>query len=270
LDLSDELWASSVAMESFQSDVENIIVALQSNRSLYTINISKNILAAIGESDQRRLFCLLGNLPSLQHLSINGGAESPTALHTRALADAFSETSNGIKLMKLSGFKISSRSEVEQLARGLRARVGSLGTLWLNGIELDVKDETGFLDPILLALAPAHHGEPRGQLSSFSLSCVEAALNGASVVSPGALGAFFSEERPRSMRTFRLNNLGLNDRHCEVMAHELARDDALLRPIGDLDLTGNPSIGQQGYAALLGLSAHYMYLSHECYPSRKH
>jgi hypothetical protein len=53
--------------------------------------------------------------------------------------------------------------------------------------------------------------------------------------------------------SLQLNNLGLNDNHCEVMAQELARDDALLRPIGELDLTGNPSIGQHGYEALLGL-----------------
>jgi hypothetical protein len=36
------------------------------------------------------------------------------------------------------------------------------------------------------------------------------------------------------------------------MVHELARDDALTRSI-DLNLTGNPSIGQHGYVALLGL-----------------
>jgi hypothetical protein len=35
------------------------------------------------------------------------------------------------------------------------------------------------------------------------------------------------------------------------MAQELARDKA--KPIGLLDLTGNPSIGQQGYEALLRL-----------------
>jgi hypothetical protein len=36
------------------------------------------------------------------------------------------------------------------------------------------------------------------------------------------------------------------------MAHKLAREDALLRPI-DVHLTGNPSIEQQGYVALLGV-----------------
>jgi hypothetical protein len=51
----------------------------------------------------------------------------------------------------------------------------------------------------------------------------------------------------------RLKNLGLNGNHCEDMAHELARDDALLRPIGELTLAGYPSIGQQGHEALLGL-----------------
>jgi hypothetical protein len=188
-------------------------------------------------------------------MSVYGGVVSPTEIHTRVLADALSETSNGLKSLEISGFKISSRSEVERLAVGLKARVASLEVLWLSGIILDVEDKTGFLDPILLALAPVHHGEPRGQLSAFSLSCVEAALNRASVVSPEALGAFFSEEPaegPRPRRVY-LNNLGLNDTHCEVMAQELVRDDASLSPISLLYLIGNPSIGQKGYEELLGL-----------------
>jgi hypothetical protein len=117
-----------------------------------------------------------------------------------------------------------------------------------------VEDKAGFLDPILLALA-ALPGEPHRQLSCFKFNCLEAASNGASVVSPEALGAFFAEEpieMPR--RIFRIQNLGLDDSHCEVMAQELARrDDTVLRPINVLGLSGNPSIGQQGYAALLGL-----------------
>jgi hypothetical protein len=258
LGLTDELWASSVAVESFQSDVENLIVALQSDRSLETIEINWDVLAAFGESKQGRLFRSLGNLPTLRIMTLVGGFGSPTAVHTRVIADALSETSNGLKSLELCGFKISSRSEVEQLARGLKARFGSLEVLLLEDIVLDVEDTTGFLDPILLTLASVP-GEPRGELIYFRISCMEAAPNGASVVSPEALGAFFAEEpitEPVEMprRTFRLKNLGLNDDHCDVMAQELARRaDAVLRPINALSLTGNSSIGQQGHAALLGL-----------------
>jgi hypothetical protein len=259
LDLSDRLWRSSVTMESFQPGVENIIVALQSNRSLKTVEISWEVLAAIGEIDQGRLFCSLGNLPTLLRMSLDGGAGSPTRIHTRVLADALSETSNGLNSLVLYGLKISSRSEVEQLARGLKSIVETLERLTLGDIVLDVEDKAAFLDPILLALAPAP-GQPRGQLSYLRLSCVEAAPNGASVVSPEALRSFFAEEPiGNPTRTFHLQNLDLNDNHCEVMALELARrDDASLRPIYALDmsvlnLTGNPSIGQHGYAAILGL-----------------
>jgi hypothetical protein len=255
LDLSNELWTSSVTMESFQSDIENIIVALQSNQNLAKVDSSWEVLAAIGENDQGRLFYSVGNLPTLQRLSLCGGAGSPTAIHTRVLADALSETSNGLKSLELCGFTISSRSEVEQLARGLKARVESLARLTLEDIVLDVEDKTGVLDPILLALAPVP-GEPRRQLSFFRISCVETASNGAIVVSPEALGAFFAEEPVgMSRRTFHLRNLGLNDSHCEVMAQELVRHDALRRrPINEIDLTVNPAIGQQGYEALrLGL-----------------
>jgi hypothetical protein len=249
LNLSDELWPSSVTMAPFQPNLENIIVALQSNRSLVTVSISNDVLAAIGENNQGRLFRSLGNLPTLQQMSVWGGTN---AIHTRVLADALSETSNALTSLCLSRFKIGSRSEVEQLARGLKARVGSLKTLTLEKFVLDVEDKTGFLDPILLALAPVF-GEPRGQLSSFSLSCEKSALNRASIVSPEALGAFFAEEQIEmpSYAFLRFRHLGLNDNHCEVIAQELARDDA--REVDELDLSFNPSIGQQGYVALLGL-----------------
>jgi hypothetical protein len=143
---------------------------------------------------------------------------------------------------------------VEQLARGLNARVETLASFRLAGIVLDgVEDKAGFLDPILLALTPVH-GEPRSRLNVFQLTCAETASNWASVVSPEALGAFFAQE-PIELpkRSFYLHNLGLNDNHCKVMAHELARDDSSLRRIHILDLTGNPSIGQKGYEALLRL-----------------
>jgi hypothetical protein len=107
-------------------------------------------------------------------MSVRGGTGSASAIHTRVLADALSETSNDIKSLELSCFKISSRSEVEQL--------GSLGILCLDDIVLDVEDKTGFMYPILLALASVPD-EPRGPLHYLRLSCVEAASNGASVVS---------------------------------------------------------------------------------------
>jgi hypothetical protein len=210
-------------------------------------------LVATSESNQRHIFCSLGNLPTFQQVTVYRGAVSRTAIHARVLADALPETSNGIKQLEISGLKIGSRSEVEQLARGLKTRVESLAILILEDIVLDVEDKTGFLDPILLALALVP-GQPRGRLSWFSLSCAEAAANGASVVSPEALGAFFADEPIETpMRYFLLNNVGLNDNHCEAIAQELARDDALLRPIDELDLTGNPSIGQQGFEAPPGL-----------------
>jgi hypothetical protein len=252
--LSDEPWVTSVATESFQSDVENLIAALQSNRSLTTIFINGDVLAAIGESNQGRLFRSMGNLPTLQRMMVYRGAGSASAIHIRVLAEALSETSNGINFLQLFGFKISSRSEVGHLARGLKARAGSLRMLCLVDIVLDVEDKTGFLDPILLALAPVP-GEPRRQLYSLTLSCVAAESSGASAVSPEALGAFFSEESIEmpGRTSLHLNNLGLNDNHCAVMAQELTRADALLRPILKLGLTDNPSIGQPGYEALLGL-----------------
>jgi hypothetical protein len=135
------------------------------------------------QHNQGRIFCSLGNLPTLQHMTVYRGAVSPTTIHTQVLADALSETSNKMKSLGLFGLKISCRSEVDQLARGLQALAESLEILRLEGIVLDVKDESAFLDPILFALTNVP-GEPRSQLSTFRLSCAEAVSSGASVVPP--------------------------------------------------------------------------------------
>jgi hypothetical protein len=102
--LSNKLWASSATMESFQHDLETIIVALQLNRSLEKISISWDILIAVLESDQGHLFCGVGNLPTLQRMPVWGGTGSASAIHTRVLADALSETRNGIRILGISCF----------------------------------------------------------------------------------------------------------------------------------------------------------------------
>jgi hypothetical protein len=254
LRLSGELWTSFPTMASFRPDLENLLAALESNRSLETITISKDILAIIGESDQGRLFCTLGSLPNLLHMTVSGGSpESPTVIHTRILAEALSQTSNGIKLLQISGFELSSRLEVEQLATGLKNRVATLHTLKLDDIVLDGEDKTGFLDPILLAVSPVP-GEPHGRLLEFGLSCRNAVSNGQSIVSPEALGSFFAcRGRVGQLQCgVYLQKLGLDDNHCKVVVEQMAKDDAL-RPIAFFDLLGNPSIGQEGYEAILGL-----------------
>jgi hypothetical protein len=261
LSLASDLWTSFPTMASFRPVLENLLAALESNRSLETIHIGENILAIIGESDQGRLFGILGNLPSLEHMFVAGGSPgSPTVIHARVLTEALSQTSNGIKLLQISGFELSSHSEVEQLAAGLKNRAASLEMLLLEDIVLVGEDKTGFLDPILLALAPAP-GEPHSQLINLHLSCRQAASNGLSIVSPEALGSFFAcrgriGQRPCGAN---LRNLGLNDNHCKVMAEQLtmaeqpAVDFALGRPSFALNLCGNPSIGQEGYRTLLGI-----------------
>jgi hypothetical protein len=61
-------------VEPFQPDLT--VSQLQSNRTK-TIRISGDILAAIGERDQGRLFRSLGNLVHLAHIRVYRGAESP-------------------------------------------------------------------------------------------------------------------------------------------------------------------------------------------------
>jgi hypothetical protein len=250
--LFGDLWTSFPTMASFRPDLENLLAALETNRSLKEIHICDDILALIGESDQGRLFGSLGNLPNLEHMTVTGGSPgSPTVIHTRVLTEALSQTSNvAITSLKISGFELSSRSEVEQLAAGLKNRAASLDMLRLEDIVLVGEDKTGFLDPILLALAPAP-GEPREPLDGFRLSCRQAASNGLSIVSPEALGTFFACIGQYDECQVHLENLGLDDNHCKSMAEQIAKGEE--ESIDMLNLCGNPSIGQEGHQALLGL-----------------
>jgi hypothetical protein len=199
LGLEGEIWRTSFpTMASFRPVLENLLVALESNRSLVDISVSKDMLALIGESDQARLFCALGNLPSLRFMSMTGGSPgSPTVIHTRVLAEALTRTSNGIRLLHISGFELSTRSQVEQLADGLKNRSASLERLTLEDIVLGGEDTTGSLDPILIALASA--SAPHGQLLEFRFSCHQAVSNGSSIVSPEALGSFFAMNKVGSL-----------------------------------------------------------------------
>jgi hypothetical protein len=166
--------------------------------------------------------------------------------------EALSQTSNGIWELDISGFELSSRSQVKQLAAGLKNRIASLFTLKLKDIVLGGEDKTGFLDPIFLALAPAPGGEPKvTRLSNFHLRCRKAASNRPSIVSPEALGTFFACLWQYECDVY-LQNLGLNNNHCKAMAQQITKyEDS--RPFDMLNLCGNPSIGQEGYQALLGL-----------------
>jgi hypothetical protein len=66
--------------------LESHASSLLPKAGLETIDISRGVLVAIGESDQRRLFRSLGNLPTLQRMTLCGGTGSPTAIHTRVFA----------------------------------------------------------------------------------------------------------------------------------------------------------------------------------------
>jgi hypothetical protein len=99
-----ELWASSATMESFQPDLENIIVALQSNRSLESISIgrrSRQLSAkAIRASFRSVKLAYVANVVGMGY-KFND-------IHTWGANDALSKTSNGIKVFGALTLKIGS------------------------------------------------------------------------------------------------------------------------------------------------------------------
>jgi hypothetical protein len=61
----------------------------------------------------------------------------------------------------------------------------------------------------------------------------------------------FTGEEQRSLG---LNSLGLGDEHCKAVAELLVKQGgALDGELGQLDLRGNPAIGNEGFEAILGL-----------------
>jgi hypothetical protein len=132
---------------SQQADLENIIGALQSNRSLNSISISRDVLAAIGKASETRHYFLQLGVPTLQTLVVWGGLTRPP-LFTRRYSLIRYQTSNSIKFLELSG----RRSAVAQSGAACTRSSESVGSLWvvLESIVFDVEDQTGFLDPIHL------------------------------------------------------------------------------------------------------------------------
>jgi hypothetical protein len=243
--------------DDIRSCREELLSALEVDRTLTTVTVGHRFLANLEEMEQRRVFRVILERPSLCHFSVLGSSKSTESIHTSALLDTMTEGHSHLQTVTIRNVRLKNRFEVEQLASALRARGGGFQELALVGlVSIAEEHPLGFLDPLLEAMLTCH------QPNYFSLrGYVHKDVHPSgrpSLVTPTALRSYleayahFTQPYRCSMR---LENLGLEDEHCKVIAELLAsmNDQYPGRALDDLWVGGNGAIGDEGYEALLGL-----------------
>lgn len=167
-------------------------------------------------------------------------AERGSSLNMNALLSTLARTTNltELELQNVTLQQTAGR-QVDLLARILQA--SSLRQIYIFGLDVqDDKKQLGKLDPIFHALSSL---KPLDELR------FEGSGNPivGSIVSVEALQRLLLQKQ--NWWRFGLDNMGLGDDHCAIIANMLARDEKC--KVGDLlSLKSNPAITQVGYNIL--------------------
>jgi hypothetical protein len=243
--------------DDIQSRREELLSALEVDRTLTTVIVGHTFLANLEEMEQRRVFRVILERPSLSHFSVLGSSKSPESIHTSALLDTMAEGHSHLQIVTINNVRLKNRFEVEQLASVLRARGGGFQELVLKGlVSIAVEHPPGFLDPLLEAMLSCH--QPYYFLLRGYARKDVYPSGRPSLVTPTTLRPFLEAYThiPKPYRcSMRLENLGFEDEHCKAIAELLAamNDQYPGRALDDLWVRGNGEIGDEGYEALLGL-----------------
>jgi hypothetical protein len=245
-------WASGVP-EQLMHDRQQIFSALETNRTVTTVFVDSQFLAAASEEEHRRLYRALGDIPTLVNLRPH--LAQYEAIFMTDLLGSLPRLVDGIHVFGISNIALNSDQEVELLANAVGSRGDPLGMLTLDGIVNNVDAiSVGFLDPILFAMRCR-----RQQPAYFYLCGYGGRSEGTktSLVTVRTLRLFLQstvEFIGENQRSLGLKSLGLGDDHCKAVAELLVKNDGAPEgSFGSLDLEGNPAIGQEGCEAILGL-----------------
>jgi hypothetical protein len=201
----------------------------------------------MNEWQQRDFFLNIINSP-VSNLQVGEDEQwdgPPITINISALLDTLPQLHESLEQLDVTNFVLTRQSDVQALAK-IIARCKTLRYLTLNSIECSVCDcdrqdsdeSNGFFDPLFYAASG---------LDGFCVSTKTLSAH-SSLVSPAALRALLGEGKRSGLLS--LSGLGLTD------SHVLAIVDSLSTPgsrLGDLELTYNPDITDQGYGALLNL-----------------
>jgi hypothetical protein len=256
MDLTKAEWSRGDP-DDIRSCCEELLSALEVDRTLRTVKVGHHFLVNLGKMDQRRAFRAMLERPSLTSFSVLGSQNSPEKIHTSVLLEAMAESHNHLQNIILSDVFLTNRFDVEQLASALRAGCGGVLILALAGlIPISAEYSPGFLDPLLEATLSCQ------QPLVFSLcgyldddvppSGLPSLLTTAALCS--YLEVYANSTQP-DFSVIQLHNLGLEDEHCKAIAELLAPMNGQY-PEGKLIslwITGNGAFSDEGFEALLGL-----------------
>jgi hypothetical protein len=242
--------------DDIRSCREMLLSALEVDRTLKTVKVGHRFLANLEEKDQRRVFRVILDRPSLSTFGVLGSPESPKMIHTSALLETMVESHNRLQNLILNDVRLKDQFEVEQLASALRACGGGLQKLTMLGIVSNTAEHpSGFLDPLLEAILSCQSCHHRSHFFSLRGYARDGVLPSGkrSLLTPTALRSLF---KAYSHTIIHLHSLGLDDEHCKAIAEVFAPmnvQEYQRRALHYLSVRGNGAIGDEGYEALLGV-----------------
>lgn len=244
-------------------ELDSIISGIQIQRQFSRVEIGYQFLAGMNESDQERLFRSV--MVSTETLVIEGNKddEAPgvpcSIIEIGALARAMALTGTEIpnssdcryKTLSVSNFSFKRNQDPQELACGIAqySRRACIHALKLKNMSVSANMKHGFLDELLLTLSKLS-GNAR------SLRLVLTACNptdsSRSLITDEALGDLING---REIESLLLSGLGMNNSHCRALA-KLTRwtsEQQSEHETTDLDMRGNPDIGEEGLSLLTGM-----------------
>jgi hypothetical protein len=255
VDLVGRLWSVGDPVELTANRAE-ALANIEVNQSLEWFAVDFHFLENLDPDEQGRFFRALENIPTLRYLRVSGEPGSREKTCLPALLTSLPQIVNGLSSLTITNINVCGNSSYRELVDVLGANDLSLHCLVLMNIAAEVNENVeGSLDPILRAMHHGHHQPASVRLTGGFGSWSHQSVNETSLVTTEALclyltsTAAFPSESPRNLR---LSYLGLDDDHCEIIATKLqsnGRDNQFC----ELNLIGNPTIGQKGYEAILGL-----------------
>ena len=120
VDLTKPEWSRGNP-DDIRSCQEELLSALEVDRTLTTVKVDHRFLANLEEMDRRRVFRVILDRPSLSTFGVRGSPKFSERIHTSALLETIVESHNHLQSIMLFNLRLKNQFEVEQLARALRA-----------------------------------------------------------------------------------------------------------------------------------------------------
>lgn len=240
---------------SWIADLVTAVTAASMDEGILThAMIGPKLLTLLGK-EQKRLFSAVASHQTLSFFLVKGCnnscSDEQTALEMDAVVEALGDHSTpALSEMELEGIKFTSLESIQQWSHVLVGKRDTLRQINMIGITTLSKNgalQTGWLDPIILALAPpsADVTTPLDELKLMGIGDDDnGAISQKPTITAGALKTLLQYKK--KWWRLGLDGLGLHDEHIRVLTTMFCRDESC--KAGDLlSLLGNPAITAKAY-----------------------